>query len=87
MISYEPFWNTLLSKEMTTYELIFKQGLSANTIHRMKHGKAITTKTMDDLCQILNCTVQEIIEYREDDPEEYERNKKLQKSGGTSFPR
>ena len=64
MISYDPFWNTLLAKDITTYELIFKQGISSNTIHRMKHGKAITTKTMDDLCEILNCTVSEIIEYR-----------------------
>lgn len=67
MISYDPLWKTLIAREMTTYDLIFKQGLSANTIHRMKHGKAITTKTMDELCQILNCSVSEIIEYRVDE--------------------
>ena len=70
MISYEPFWNTLLTKDISTYELIYKQGISANTIHRMKHGKAITTTTMDELCQILNCTISEIIEYRLSPPEE-----------------
>lgn len=43
--------------------MIFKQGLSANTIHRMKHGFPISTKTLDDLCFILNCKVEEILEY------------------------
>ncbi|MBQ7145920.1 MAG: helix-turn-helix domain-containing protein [Lachnospiraceae bacterium] len=70
MISYEPFWKTLLAREVTTYELIFKQGISANTIHRMKHGKAITTSTMDELCQILDCTLSEIAEYRVSAPSE-----------------
>lgn len=63
MISYKPFFQTLLKKNVTEYNLIFKQGLSANTIHRMKKGQAITTKTIDELCFILNCGVEDIIEY------------------------
>ena len=52
MISYKPFFDTLLRKNVTEYELIFKHGVSANTIHRMKKGEAITTKTLDVLCYI-----------------------------------
>lgn len=63
VISYKPFYDTLLKKNTTEYELIFKQGISANTIHRMKHGEAITTKTLDTLCFILDCSVSDIIEY------------------------
>ena len=63
VISYKPFYDTLLKKNITEYELIFKQGISANTIHRMKHGEAITTKTLDTLCFILDCSVSDIIEY------------------------
>jgi len=63
MISYKPFYKTLYEKGLTEYHLIFHQGISANTIHRMKHGKAITTKTLDELCFILDCGVDEIIEY------------------------
>ena len=62
MISYKPFFDTLLRKNMTEYELIFKRGVSANTIHRMKKGEAITTKTLDVLCYILDCSVSYIIE-------------------------
>ena len=63
MISYKPFYRTLLNKGITQYNLIFKQGLSANTLHRMKHGMAISTKTLDELCFILNCEVGDILEY------------------------
>ena len=66
MISYRPFYETLLRKGVTEYQLIFKQGLSANTLHRMKHGEAISTKTLDQLCFILQCPVNHIIEYIED---------------------
>ena len=40
--------------------------MSANTIYRMKRGMPITTKTLNDLCFILNCSVSDIIEYIKD---------------------
>ena len=60
MISYKPFFETLAKKNISEYELIFKQGISANTI---KKGEAITTKTLDTLCFILDCSVSEILEH------------------------
>lgn len=63
MISYRPFYETLFKKSMTEYELIVKYGISANTIHRMKKGEAITTKTLDNLCLALEAPVEDIIEY------------------------
>ncbi|MCL2164696.1 MAG: helix-turn-helix transcriptional regulator [Oscillospiraceae bacterium] len=63
MISYAPFYKTLLSKGITEYQLIFKHGFSANILHRMKHGAPISTKTLDTLCFILNCTVTDVLEY------------------------
>ena len=70
MISFDPLWKTLISRNMTTYELIYKQGISANTIHRMKHGKDITTRTLNELCDILDCTVGEVIEFRKTEEKE-----------------
>lgn len=63
MISYAPFYQTLLRKGVTEYYLIFKQGVPSHTLHRMKHGEAITTKTLDTLCFILDCQVQDILCY------------------------
>ena len=68
MISYHPFWETLNRRNISTYELIYRQGVSANTIYRMKRGLPITTKTLNDLCFILDCEVGDVIEYvREND--------------------
>ena len=37
------------------------------TLYRMKHGEAITTKTLNTLCEILDCSVSEILEYQKDE--------------------
>ena len=63
MISYKPFYETLFKKGITEYNLIFKQGFSANTLHRIKKGEAINTKTLDALCYALDCEVTDIIEF------------------------
>ncbi len=66
MISYKPFYETLLRKGVTEYQLIFKQGFSANTLYRMKKGEAINTKTLDALCYALDCKIEDIIEFRKE---------------------
>ncbi len=63
MISYAPFYETLYKKDITEYHLIFKEGYSANTLHRIKKGEAFSTKTLDALCYTLNCEVEDIIEH------------------------
>lgn len=63
MISYAPFYKTLLEKNITEYQLIFKHGISANTLYRIKKGENITLKTLDTLCFILNCDIADIICY------------------------
>ena len=61
LISYKPLFETLHKKNITEYNLIYKQGMSANTIHRIKKGLPITTETLDTLCFILDCEVQDIL--------------------------
>lgn len=61
MISYQPLFDTMKRKNITEYNLIYKQGLSANTVHRIKKGRPITTETLDVLCYILDCEVQDIL--------------------------
>ena len=66
LISYEPLWETMREKEVTTYALINQYGFSANTINRLKHGKSITMFTLESLCKALRCTPNEIIEFLDD---------------------
>ncbi len=66
MISYEPFYKTLKEKNMTTYKLITHYNISRSLIDRLKHNKPITTVTLNDLCKILDCRVDDIIMYIKD---------------------
>lgn len=66
MIVYDPFWKTLKARNESTYTLINKHGISSATIDRIRKGGGITTQKLDDLCKILNCRVEDIIEYTED---------------------
>lgn len=63
MISYEPFYKTIKEKEISTYKLINTYGISRSLIDRLKHNKPISTVTLNDLCTILNCRVEEILLY------------------------
>ena len=66
MISYEPFFKTIKEKNITTYKLITRYNISRSLIDRLKHNKPITTVTLNDLCTILECKVEDIIVYNED---------------------
>lgn len=66
MISYEPFYNTIKEKGISTYKLINQYGLSRSLLDRLKHNKPLTTVTIDDLCKILNCKVEDILTYKPD---------------------
>lgn len=67
MISYKPFWETLKKRNVSTYALINKYNISSATIDRMKKGNGISTLKINDFCRILNCNVNDIIEYIDDE--------------------
>lgn len=67
MISFEPFYKTLKEKNISTYKLINQYGLSRSLIDRLKHNKPISTVTLNDLCSILHCKVEDIILFSEDE--------------------
>ena len=66
MISYAPFWATLKKKKISTYTLINTYHISSATIDRIRKGNGISTMKIDDFCKILQCKVEDIIEYKED---------------------
>lgn len=63
LISYEPFWETLKKRNITTYALINKYNISSATIDRMKKGNGISTMKINDFCKILDCNVEDIITF------------------------
>lgn len=73
MISYKPLYDTMKKKNVTTYKLIKDYGISRSLIDRLKHDKPISTVTLNDLCRILDCPVEDILIYIEDTEQIYPR--------------
>lgn len=67
MISYAPFYKTLKEKGISTYKLINDFGISRSLLDRLKHNKPISTVTLNDLCIILHCRVEDILLFVEDE--------------------
>ncbi len=67
MISFKPFYATLKRKNLTTYRLIKDYNISRSLLDRLKHNKPISTVTIDDLCKILDCRIEDIALFEKDE--------------------
>ena len=63
MIDYSPFWITLHNSKETTYSLITKHHISSAIIDKLRKNKPMNTTTLNDLCRILNCRIEDIMVY------------------------
>ena len=61
LISYKPLWKTMKHKNITTYTLITRHGISKQTIHKLKHDESTTLNTINNLCTILQCRIEEVV--------------------------
>ncbi len=66
MIIYEPLYKTMKIKGISTYKLVNTYGISRSLLDRLKHNKPISTVTLNDLCKILDCQVEDILKYVRD---------------------
>ena len=67
MIAYDPLWDTMRTKGITTYTLIHHHKFSKGTLDSLKQGRNISTATLNDLCRILNCRVEDVLVYLPDE--------------------
>ena len=62
MISYEPLWKTMKEKNVSQYRLL-KSGIDPKTLDSLKKNKNISTVTIEKLCNIIDCTPNDIVEF------------------------
>lgn len=74
MISYHPLWDTMRRKHISTYTLIKDFSFSKGTLDSLKQGRNISTATLDDICRILDCRVEEVLMYIPDTAGDAEPN-------------
>lgn len=64
MISYQRLWETMRKKGITQYALIHFYHVSPGQITRLKRNESVSTHTIDMFCGILQCRVEDIMEYQ-----------------------
>lgn len=69
MVTYDRLWATMKAKNITQYRLIKYYGISAGQIGRLKKNMYVSTHTLDVLCNILKCPIEDIMEIRLDEPD------------------
>lgn len=63
MIVFDKLWKTMKEKNVSTYKLREECGIDSKTVRRLKANENIETKTLNRLCEVLNCKIEDIIEY------------------------
>ena len=64
MIVYDKLWKTMKQKGITQYALIKKHNISPAQITRLKRNESVSTHTIDMFCDILDCSVEDIMEHK-----------------------
>lgn len=67
MITYDKLWKTMKEKGVSQYTLITKYNVSRGQISRLKHNQNVNTYTLDRLCEILDCKIEDVIEYHKEE--------------------
>ena len=75
MINYNPLWETMRIKGITKYQLINQYGISKALIHKLKYNKIVSMYTINKLCNILNCRIEEVAEFEPDEDFSEELNR------------
>lgn len=66
MIIYKNLWDTLKSKGISQYKLINEYKISAGQLSRLRKNQYVSTHTIDVLCDILQCDVNDIMSHISD---------------------
>jgi len=66
LISYAPLWKTMEEKGISQYSLIKKYRVSAGQLSRLRNNSHVSTHTLDLLCTILDCNIEDIVMHTND---------------------
>lgn len=67
MIKYDRFWETLKNKKISQYNLVTDYNISKSLLQRLRNNEGISTHTLDMLCTILDCRIEDIAEFIKND--------------------
>lgn len=65
MITFDPLWETLRRRGISTYDLEYRYEINPAEISRLKHNHNFTLRSVDKYCRLLDCRVEDVICYEE----------------------
>jgi len=65
MIVFTRLWDTMRKKGISQYKLIKDYGISTGQLDRLRKNGNVSTFTLDQLCMILHCKLEDIAEFVE----------------------
>ena len=68
-ISYKKLFHLMIDQGVSNSELMKKAQISANIIPRMKKNGYISLETVEKICRAMNCSVDDILEFVDNDVE------------------
>ena len=66
MIVFDKLWKTMKSKNISQYKLIKNYHISAGQLDRLRKNGNVNSYTLNTLCEILNCKLEDIAEYKKE---------------------
>ncbi len=80
MIKYDRFWVTMKERGISQYDLYEHYEITRSLLDRLRKNKNIEIFTIDRLCSILDCNIEDIVEHVPDPGENTENTDKLEKT-------
>ena len=62
-VSYKKLFHILIDRDITTGQLQQMAGYSANITTRLKNGTYVSLESLEKICNVLNCTLDDIVEF------------------------
>lgn len=69
MIRYNSLWETMKNRGISQYKLLKDYHFSTGQLDRLRKNDSVSTNTLDMLCQILDCNLEEVAVYLPDNAE------------------
>lgn len=70
MIKYDRLWETMKKRKITQYDLYTHYGINRSLLDRFRKNKNVSIATLDKMCDILNCNIEDIVEHVSDEVDE-----------------
>ena len=65
-VRYKKLFHLLLDKDLSSTDLMKRAGFSSNIIMRLKHNEYVSLQSIEKICLVLDCSVDDILDFKDD---------------------